>query len=129
MKKRGFTLIELLVVIAIIGILASIVLVSLSGARNKAKDARIQSDMAQIRVVAETLYASSTSYTGLCGEANYTTLKDDIVKQNGGTAPACHDSDDSYCVSAVLNTGGTICVSDEGRMGTTTCTAPDTVCQ
>jgi prepilin-type N-terminal cleavage/methylation domain-containing protein len=37
--KKGFTLIELLVVIAIIGILASVVLVSLSGATNKAKRA------------------------------------------------------------------------------------------
>jgi type IV pilus assembly protein PilA len=36
-QNKGFTLIELLVVIAIIGILASIVLTSLSSAQNKAK--------------------------------------------------------------------------------------------
>src|SRR4051812_11841256 len=47
-KDRGFTLIELLVVISIIGMLASIVLVSLNSARGRGRDARRQSDMEQI---------------------------------------------------------------------------------
>ena len=50
---KGFTLIELLTVISIIGLLASIVLVSLSSARVKAKVAASQAQMVQIRTAME----------------------------------------------------------------------------
>jgi type II secretion system protein G len=47
-SQKGFTLIELLVVIAIVGILAGIIIVSMSGATGNANDARRKSDINNI---------------------------------------------------------------------------------
>ncbi|MCX6753850.1 MAG: type II secretion system protein [Candidatus Nomurabacteria bacterium] len=65
-KNKGFTLIELLVVIAIIGILASVVLASLSSARNKGKDAAVKSQLSSMRAQAEIFYSTAETYVGIC---------------------------------------------------------------
>jgi prepilin-type N-terminal cleavage/methylation domain-containing protein len=59
--NRGFTLIELLVVIAIIGLLSSVILASLNGARQKGRDARRLSDLKQLQVALELYYSSQSA--------------------------------------------------------------------
>ena len=59
--RGGFTLIELLVVIAIIGILSSVVLVSLNSARAKGKDTHVIADVNQLRTQLES-DGTGTSY-------------------------------------------------------------------
>lgn len=59
---RAFTLIELLVVIAIIGVLASVVVVSINSAREKARDNRRMQDIVQIRTALELYHSDHGHY-------------------------------------------------------------------
>lgn len=61
-RTQGFTLIELLVVIAIIGILSSVVLASLSTARQKSRDAKRISDLGQVQLALELYFDASQTY-------------------------------------------------------------------
>jgi len=60
-KIKGFTLVELLVVIAIIGILASVVLVSLASQRDRAKWSNVVSGAASLAPYAAECYMRGVS--------------------------------------------------------------------
>lgn len=68
-KNKAFTLIELLVVIAIIGILAALIIVSLSGARERAADTQIKNNTRSLATALEqySLDQSSASYPSATG--------------------------------------------------------------
>ncbi|MBP6858631.1 MAG: type II secretion system protein [Candidatus Pacebacteria bacterium] len=111
--QKGFTLIELLVVISIIGLLSSVVLVSLQGARDKALKARILQATGQARNALE-LTRTTMGYSGLQssgdGFAFYGNLSadlkavvDDILKQQGTDAATGYVGGAGNCASGNLN--------------------------
>ncbi len=62
LSEKGFTLIELLVTIAIIGILSSVLLVNLSGFRERTRDVQRKRDLRTLQTALELYRADSTSY-------------------------------------------------------------------
>lgn len=72
-KSTGFTLVETIIVIAIISILSTMILVSLFGARGKARDAKRKIEIAQIG-----RFLTSSCYLPDNGEGEY-----DLVPLSG----------------------------------------------
>ncbi len=103
-KRNAFTLIELMVVIAIIGILASIVLVSLNSARQKARDARVMSGVSQVRTIANMQESVTGSYAGIQSQEDFTKIKSDIDNISSVANLVLNISDDGkeYCAYSRL---------------------------
>jgi len=150
--KSGFTLIELLVVIAIIGILSSVVLVSLNTARTKGADAAVKSNLTNIRAQAEIIYDDNGgNYTSVC--ANTATIQKALIaaaRAGGASTPVaadflidkvgrtgtvtCHSRTAGWAAEAPLKTIPTTfwCVdslgTSSGQVGGTTLPADDITC-
>ena len=120
-NKKGFTIIELIVVIAIIAILAAIVLVNVTTYISKAKDARVESDMASIATgMASCGAANGGNYMGCWAGATGTTYVPGTLVTDIGNQTAVPTNQTSisanYCVSANLASTPTnlVCVDSTG---------------
>jgi prepilin-type N-terminal cleavage/methylation domain-containing protein len=100
-NKAGFTLIELLVVIAIIGLLASVVLLALNGARAKARDAKRIADIRQLASAMELYYNDNNTYPTSNTSAIFSNIGTPTIAPNYiGTIPTAPNPPDGSCASA-----------------------------
>lgn len=95
-KQQGFTLIELLIVVAIIGLLATLAIVSLTSAQQRARDTKRVADLKSIQVALELYWNENAAYPTLTAAgtntwAELSTALDDFMS----AAPVDPDHSDA----------------------------------
>ena len=118
----GFTLIELLIVIAIIGVITSIVMVSVNVARGKAANASVKQNLHGIGSQAEIFYDNNSgTYSDFCTDASVIPSLEGAGLAGSGvaTSTACFDSSAGWAAQArfkVQDSGGFTywCVDNAG---------------
>jgi prepilin-type N-terminal cleavage/methylation domain-containing protein len=88
-KDKGFTLIELLVVVAIIGILATVVLASLGIARDRARKAKAQAEIVQMRTIITGAQINSSRRLGEIAGVGYATANGCVGNLSTLASSAC----------------------------------------
>ncbi len=119
-NKKGFTLVELLVVIAIIGILASIVVVSLSNQSDKANDAKIKSSLGQLSTqsLAFKSDSSTANYEGLALDIGVVRILKGAIEAAGDAAEVVFvETGTNWAATAILGEGEQWCIDSTGFKG------------
>lgn len=137
LKNQGFTVVELLIVIAIIGILAAVVLGSVTDVRDGGLSAKVQIEMDGLAKRAATEESQAFTYDMVCGSngvATSTKIMDiiDSIESIGSSDIECNSSTMAYAVAASLSNTTYWCIDSQGTAGevnadlggATTCPAP-----
>lgn len=112
-RNAGFTLIELLIVIAIIGILAALIIVSLSGARAKAKDTKIKNNLASITSILSQYHVDNKGAYPDSGAAQWTLSDADF--KTALTAYLSNSSSEVFTFDTVTTGYGTPAAPDNTK--------------